>query len=255
MSRSPDHSTARLSTAVAVAQFRRHGLQRRQRESDRRSRCGRRYEPEAGHCSCGGAFRIPQPASSRPVDGRRSAGLSRRGNSQTGGQRNGPLAEARAMHDATRTGLRVGRVRRVVWPRASVVHRLPGLMPVGPSLLRGPRNLESDGSFADRQASINGEVGDHRAVARHESSVWMCQEPPSVREGASGVRLAPSGGERSSAGPRCRGPKHLCEVAGATPHGPVPCGEVHDVDDFETRDLGKHGVTRLGQFHHLCARD
>lgn len=68
-------------------------------------------------------------------------------------------------------------------------------------------------------------------------------------------RLVPSGRECNSAGLRCRGSDDFGEVARSAPHGPVSRGEVDDVDVFEIRDLGKHGVTCLDQFRYLLARD
>lgn len=35
----------------------------------------------------------------------------------------------------------------------------------------------------------------------------------------------------------------------------MPRGEVDDVELFEVRDLGEHGMACSGQFEHLCARD
>jgi hypothetical protein len=84
----------------------------------------------------------------------------RRGNSQTESQLNGPLAETQTKGDATTTGLGAGFVRRVVWPRGSVLHRLAYSVPLNPSLDRGPRDLESGGNFADRPTVIDDEAGD-----------------------------------------------------------------------------------------------
>lgn len=84
----------------------------------------------------------------------------RRGNSQTESQLNGSLAETQTKGDATTTGLGAGFVRRVVWPRGSVLHRLAYSVPLNPSLDRGPRDLESGGNFADRPTVIDDETGD-----------------------------------------------------------------------------------------------
>jgi hypothetical protein len=84
----------------------------------------------------------------------------RRGNPQTESQLNGSLAETQTKGDATTTGLRAGLVRRVVWPRGSVLHRLAYPVSLDPSLDRGPLDLESAGNFADRPTVIDDEAGD-----------------------------------------------------------------------------------------------
>lgn len=56
-------------------------------------------------------------------------------------------------------------------PRRTVLHRLPGPIPIDPRFDRGPGALEAGGNLADRDALVDNELRDSQTGARGQGCV------------------------------------------------------------------------------------